>query len=101
MADKIEIRIDPDLQDLVPGFLANRRRDVDKLNALLQTRMFAEIRLIGHSMKGAGGGYGFDAITDIGGEIELAALREDAAMVQSGIAHLADFLSRVEVVVGD
>ena len=98
MADKIEITIDPELQQLVPGFLDNRRRDVDKLQALLDTRAFREIQLIGHSMKGAGGGYGFDAITDIGAELEQAALREDTGAVRACIGQLVDFLDRVEVV---
>jgi HPt (histidine-containing phosphotransfer) domain-containing protein len=98
MADKIEIVIDPDLQELIPGFLENRRRDAARLDALLADRAYGDIRLIGHSMKGAGGGYGFDAVTEIGAELEQAALREDAAAVRAGIARLVDYLARVEVV---
>jgi hypothetical protein len=101
MSDRIPIKIDPDLQDLVPGFLDNRRKDVDKLKERLAAGAFEDIRLIGHSMKGVGGGYGFDAITEFGGQIERAALREDADTVRSTVERLDDFLQRVDVVVDD
>ncbi len=100
MTDRIPVIIDPDLADLVPGFLNNRRRDVDKLKALLEAGNFADIRMIGHSMKGAGGGYGFDPITDIGSAIEKAALASDSQTIQQGIEQLADYLARVDVVSG-
>ncbi len=98
MTDRIAVTIDPDLADLVPGFLNNRRRDVDKLKSLLEADNFTDIRMIGHSMKGAGGGYGFDPITDIGGAIERAALASDRHTIRQGIEQLADYLARVDVV---
>ena len=100
MNNRIVVIIDPDLADLVPGFLNNRRRDVDKLTALLASGQFADIRMIGHSMKGAGGGYGFDQITDIGDALERAALAADSKIIQAGIEQLADYLARVDVVLG-
>ena len=66
MAERITVRIDPDIKELVPGFLDNRRRDVARLQELVTAGAFAEIRLLGHSMKGAGGGYGFDRISELG-----------------------------------
>jgi Hpt domain len=98
--NRITVTIDPDLADLVPGFLDNRRRDVAKLADLLESGNFVDIRLIGHSMKGAGGGYGFDEITNIGDAIERAALATDNKAIQAGIDQLADYLARVEVVPG-
>ena len=100
MSDRIAVIIDPDLADLVPGFLNNRRRDVDRLKALLEVDNFADIRMIGHNMKGAGGGYGFDPITDLGGTIERAALACDTQTIEQSIAQLADYLARVDVVLG-
>lgn len=96
--EPIVVKIDPDLEDLIPGFLDNRRADVGKLRDLLEAPNFTEIRIIGHSMKGAGGGYGFDAITDIGAAIEDAALASDAATVVEQTAVLEDYLARVETV---
>ncbi len=100
MIERIAVIIDPDLADLVPGFLDNRRRDVDKLKTLLEAGNFVDIRMIGHSMKGAGGGYGFDPITTIGAAIERAALASDGQTILQGIEQLADYLARVDVVSG-
>ncbi len=96
--DRIIAHVDPDLEELIPGFLENRRKDVDKLRAALAAGDFATVRLTGHSMKGAGGGYGFQPITDIGAAIERAALAGDVAAASAGIDDLAGYLARVEVV---
>ena len=98
MSEKIRVSIDPDLEDLIPGFLNNRRNDVVQIRASLLTGDYTKIRLLGHSMKGAGGGYGFDPITDYGGEIEQAALKQDAATVEVFVSRLEDYLARVEPV---
>ena len=95
---RITVEIDPDLEDIVPGFLDNRRRDVDTLRQALPTKDWKTVRMLGHRMKGDGGGYGFDAISTIGDIIERAALREDQATVTEQIAALTNFLARVEVV---
>ncbi len=101
MNDRIPVIVDPDLEDLIPGFLDNRHADVAKLTSLVAQNAYAEIRLIGHSMKGVGGGYGFDPITDIGGAIERAALAEDGDTIRQCTQQLADYLARIEVVFGE
>ena len=98
MNEKIIIKIDPDLEDLIPGFLANRARDVTTIRALLASGDFDGIRILGHSMKGAGGGYGFDRITELGGTMETAAAAGDAATIAQANDALDDYLSRVEPV---
>jgi hypothetical protein len=98
MTDRIKVSIDPDLEDLIPGFLMNRANDVDRIRELVERGDFQQVRLIGHSMKGAGGGYGFDPITDYGSRIEEAALREDALAIEAAVVELADYLARVEPV---
>ena len=52
-------------------------------------------------MKGAGGGYGFDEITNLGAAIERAALAGDAGAVEAATAALEDYLARVDIVHGD
>ncbi|HAZ61785.1 MAG TPA: Hpt domain-containing protein [Gammaproteobacteria bacterium] len=91
------VTIDPDLADLVPGYLGNRRADVDRIGAALAVSDFATVRRLGHSMKGTGGGYGFDEITRLGGGIEDAALVTDADTVRALNSELAHYLAVVEV----
>ena len=92
------VHIDPGLEEIVPGFLENRRRDVQTLETALQENNLAQIQLIGHRMRGDGGGYGFDAISLIGAALEQAAAREDRDAIRRHTAELIDFLDRVTVV---
>jgi HPt (histidine-containing phosphotransfer) domain-containing protein len=94
----ITLYIDQGLEEIVPGFLENRRRDVQTLEAALQENNLAQIQLIGHRMRGDGGGYGFDAISTMGAALEQAAAREDRDAIRRHIAELIDFLDRVIVV---
>ncbi len=96
----ITVHIDPDLEEIVPGFLANRRRDVQTLETALQQHSLAQILIIGHRMKGDGGGNGFDVISTIGDGMERAAAREDWDAIRRHTDELIDFLARVTVVYG-
>lgn len=97
-SERIIVQGDPDLEDLIPGFLNNRQEDVRIIAEALQGGDMDRIRIIGHSMKGAGGGYGFDAITDFGAEIEQAAIANDADGISAATDKLVDYLQRVDVV---
>lgn len=95
---RIIIRIDPDLEAIVPGFLANRRRDLTIIDACLQQGDLNTIRLLGHRMKGDGGGYGFDQISVIGDRLEQAAMAHNLSALHDQLKGLKDFLARVEIV---
>ena len=94
----ITVQINEDLKEIVPGFLGNRRRDLQTLELALGQDDLHAIHMIGHRLKGDGGGYGFDAISVIGGILEQAAAREDRNEIRRQIAELGDFLARVTVV---
>jgi HPt (histidine-containing phosphotransfer) domain-containing protein len=96
--EKALVYIDPDLEPIVPGFLENRRKDVDTIGAALMEKDWKTVRLLGHRMKGDGGGYGLEEISRIGDAIEQAAMREDRAAIERQTAALASFLEHVKVV---
>ncbi|WP_459863257.1 Hpt domain-containing protein [Endothiovibrio diazotrophicus] len=95
--DKIVVVVDADLEDIVPGYLENRRKDIVEIGAAVEAGDFESIRVLGHRMKGSGGGYGFDHITDIGFALETAAKGSDAEAIRTQIDDLRDYLARVEV----
>jgi HPt (histidine-containing phosphotransfer) domain-containing protein len=95
--ERVTVHIDIDFQDLVPTFLANRRNDLQTLRHALTSKDFSTIRMLGHRMKGDGGGYGFDRISEIGGAMELAGLRQNQSEAEHHIAQLEDFLARLHV----
>jgi HPt (histidine-containing phosphotransfer) domain-containing protein len=96
--EKIIVNVDPEIADLIPGFLENRRKDIKAMDEALSQGDFETIRLLGHSMKGAGGSYGFDAVTDIGKSLEDAAKDNNAKEIQRSVGELAAYLDRVEVI---
>jgi HPt (histidine-containing phosphotransfer) domain-containing protein len=95
--DKIIVHVDPEIADLIPGFLENRRKDTQTMGDALTQGDFETIRILGHSMKGAGGSYGFDAVTDIGKALEESAKDKDAEGIQKLVQELSAYLDRVEV----
>ncbi|MBU4319175.1 MAG: response regulator [Proteobacteria bacterium] len=96
--DIIIIKVERDLEDLIPGFLANRAKDIEDIKKALDQRNYETIRILGHSMKGAGGGYGFDYITETGRALENAANENKPEKVMQVVKDLSAFLDRVHVV---
>jgi len=98
MQDTIKVRPNPRIADLIPAFLQNRRLDVTTLLSALDEGDFATVESLGHGMKGAGGSWGFDAITDIGAALERAAAVRDAEGSRRCVGELSRYLDRVEVI---
>ncbi len=92
---KITVKIDKDLQNLVPGYLQSRREDINALYSALEKTDYESIRILGHSMKGSGGGYGFDNITEIGKQIEMAAKNQDLTAIRERIKELSQYLTSI------
>lgn len=95
--ERIVARVDRELQDLVPGYLENRRTDVAALKSALQSKDYDAARILGHSMKGSGGGYGFDGITALGMRINHAAKKQDIDALSRLTEALSRYLERVDV----
>ncbi|NOG59133.1 MAG: Hpt domain-containing protein [Proteobacteria bacterium] len=95
--EKIIVQVDPDLEDLIPGFLENRSSDVEQLRVELDKSDFESVRSIGHSIKGVGGGYGFTLMSELGANIEIAAKESNAELILENINRLDEYLKNVEV----
>ena len=96
--EKIVVHVDSDLEDLIPGYLENRRQDVEAILRAMENKDFEAIRVLGHTMKGTGGSYGFELITDLGRALEKAARDLDEASVKQSAVSLRDYIQAVEVV---
>ena len=74
------------------------REDVKTILDALEKGDYDNIRILGHIMKGSGGGYGFDAITNIGHYLEEAAKGKNSEEIKKWAAELSSYIDRVEVV---
>ncbi|MDE5411800.1 Hpt domain-containing protein [Alkalihalobacterium chitinilyticum] len=97
MTKTIQILIDKDLKDLIPGFMENRKKDIETMKFALSEEDFEQVRMIGHRMKGFGSGYGFEFITDLGKQLEEAAKEGDKLKIEGGITALINYLDQIEI----
>ncbi len=97
-SERIRIRVDSDLQELIPGYLKNRESDLQTYRQALEKGDFDSIAVLGHSMKGSGGGYGFNDLSQIGRAIEKAAKSKDKDSVRKSIIDLTAYLKKLEIV---
>ena len=94
------IRIHPpkEVEELVPGYLRNRRADLLTLRVALKRHDYDAIRVLGHNMKGSGAGYGFPPIGAIGKRLEIAAKAESTREIETEISALTNYLNQFDVI---
>ena len=92
------VHIDASFEPLIPKFMNNRKKEVLAMQDAVTAQDLEIVRKIAHSMKGAGGSYGFDRITELAASIEQAAKQSDAAAVRHALPSLQAYLERIEVV---
>jgi CheY-like chemotaxis protein len=96
----IKIEMPPDLEHIVPGYLANRRKEVPEMFELLAASNFKRLATLGHNLKGTGEAYGFAELTRIGADLERSAKHTDPGALRAQLIELRDHLSRVEIFAG-
>ncbi|MBF0344836.1 MAG: Hpt domain-containing protein [Nitrospirae bacterium] len=94
----IVVKVDEELKDIVPDYLSKMRVDIKLIKSGLSENDMEKIRVVGHQLKGSGGGYGFDYITEVGMAIEKAAKASDAQEILKQVQLFTNFLDQVEVV---
>ncbi len=92
------VTVAKDLEDLIPEFVENRRRELESLRAALAAGAFERLRQLGHRMRGVGNSFGFERVSSLGGQIEEGATRANRGELEARIAEYADYLSRVRIV---
>ena len=99
--DAIIVKIDPELEDLIPQFMENTWKDIRTIVDALSENDLETIRRIGHSMKSYGSGYGFDDISKTGRTIEEAALSNNLSAIHECVNVLTNYLDHVKVIYAD
>ena len=95
--DKIVLRAEPAVKELLPGFLENRRRDLERLRKALRAGDLAAIRDLGQNIRVFSRVYGLEDLTALGEEIRCAAEARSTLRIVDLQGRLADYLSRVEL----
>jgi HPt (histidine-containing phosphotransfer) domain-containing protein len=95
--DAYIVKVAKDLEDLIPVFMGNRKKELETLRAALAAADFEQLRQLGHRMRGVGNSYGFERVSVLGKEIEDGARSGDKASLESHIAAYGEYLSRVQI----
>ena len=74
----IGIEMPPGLEEIVPGYLADRRKELPEMMALPAASGFERLASLGHNIKGTGGSYGFPELTRMGAVLEHSAKQMDS-----------------------
>jgi HPt (histidine-containing phosphotransfer) domain-containing protein len=94
---EFNIEIDEDLEDIVPGFLENRKKDLIELQTFLKDKNLKEIEKIGHKVSGSSGGYGFHELGNIAKEMEKLAMEDQINGLESLISDFEKYITNVKV----
>jgi HPt (histidine-containing phosphotransfer) domain-containing protein len=96
--EKIIVKVDSDLEELIPGFLEDWQKETKYMQEAVEKNDYDTIRKMGHNMKGTGGACGFNDITDMGSKLESAAKDMDPDVIRETLGTLSSYLEQVEVV---
>jgi HPt (histidine-containing phosphotransfer) domain-containing protein len=97
---RVTVEVEPDLIELIPDFLTRKHADLLTLKGALETGDLSTIGALGHKIKGEGGSFGFDAMSDIGAELEMAGKTGDRESARVLVSDLSEYLGKIDVVEG-
>jgi CheY-like chemotaxis protein len=93
----IRIEMPADLEEIVPGYLAARQKELPEMMALLAASGFERLAIMAHNIKGSGGSYGFTELTRMGAALEHSAKQADTKALNLQLTELKDYLGRIEL----
>ena len=73
-------------------YINHTSKELDKIKNQLNLASLDSIRTFGHNIKGSGGMYGFNEVTELGLLIETAAKEGNLDSIKSNLELLEDFL---------
>ena len=81
-----EFADDPQLADILPGFIERLPGQVDSLCAALQEERLEEVERLAHRITGVGGGYGYPTLSEAASSLELAAKAQNMGRATLALA---------------
>ena len=92
------VAVDDDLLPIIPKFIDISRRDVARMRAALDEGDLETLHRLGHSAKGAGLGYGIEAMGRLALEVETSAREGDVPGAREAVEALGRFVDTLIVV---
>ena len=96
--DSVPLPMNQILARLIPEYLQNCKQNVIAMQDALDRADFETVTVLGHNLRGSGGSFGFQAITDIGGALQQAAESADIDASRKLVGELSSFLQSIETI---
>lgn len=92
------VRPDPDLADLIPSFVQNRKNELAELQNARAKSDYEFIRRMSHTWKGICRPYGFIHLETLSKNLEAAGERESPSDVEQVMEEMTSYLANVRIV---
>ena len=92
------VRPDPDLEDLIPSFMQNRKNELVELEGFVSRGDFEAIRRLAHTWKGICRPYGFVHLETLSRSLEEAGERQHIEDTKGIVAEIRDYIANVRIV---
>ena len=91
------IHVDQDFAEIVPLFLEDIEQQIVNMQQALENSDFEFITSITHQIKGAGGGYGLDEVSEFSKMIEMASRKKDTDTIKKQLIYFSEYLRDLEI----
>jgi HPt (histidine-containing phosphotransfer) domain-containing protein len=87
---------DPDIQEILGGFVSRLQEQLDAMRGALAHGDYEELRGLAHKLKGAGGSYGYPALSEKSHVLEDAAKSRSAAAAGPALDAVSTLIEAVQ-----
>lgn len=91
----MKIYIDKDLEDVFPGYLDNRHKELIELKTLIDNQDLGKLKVLAHRLAGNAGSYGLAFLSEVGSKMEADCLRNDLSRMNDYFFQIKTYLDEL------
>ena len=97
LSDQNVVQVDKNFAEFVPAFMEDVLQDIRKMAQALARKDFDAVRKASHRIKGAGGGFGLETISEIAGTLEAAAKSRSNDNTAKALSDFSDYVNTLQI----
>ena len=96
--DNHTVQIDSSLEELIPGFMQNRMKELPVIQKLYEDQDFEGFEKFGHKLKGSSLNYGFLKLGELAHALEEAGKAKDLGQIKRLSDQIEEHVRNIKVV---
>jgi signal transduction histidine kinase/DNA-binding response OmpR family regulator len=97
LSDQNVVQVEKDFAEFIPAFIEDVLKDVREMSQALTQEDFDAVRKASHRIKGAGGGFGLETISEIAIALETAAKSGSKGETEKALLDLSDYINTLHI----